>query len=692
MRRKVLVEGPILTQSGYGEHARLVLRALKQREDVLDIYISPLNWGSTSWIIKDSEENEWLKSLMAKDSNGAKFDIHIHVGIPNEFTAKAPHSVCVTAGIETTKVSPSWIQKTHEMSQLIVPSEFSKWVFENTKYDMQDQQGQTMNVGCGAPVKVVHYPVTSLEKDDNFSIELENDFNFLMVAQWGIRKNIPSTIQWFIEEFGNEDVGLVIKSNTAKNSYMDRMNTKGNLESILEQLDYENKKCSVYLLHGDLTREEMNSLYTHPKIKAFVSATHGEGYGLPIFEAALNELPVVAPGWSGHLDFLYGDIRDKKGKVKKKPLFLRVDYNLAHVPKEAVWKDIIVQDSMWCYPNPSDFKRKIRNVYKDNGMYKSWAKKLKKTIVQNHDLSKIKNKMLEALVPSGILKDPEYIYVSDMFASQYAGGAELSMQAIMEKSPVKDVGAVNSQLLSTDIIKKHKKAKWVFGNIANMPSEIFEAVQRYELEYTFIEFDYKFCKHRNPVLYEMVEGEACNYSETEQGTRLCQFMNGAKSVFFMSENQLNIHKESLKDLKHDHLKVLSSIFSDDFYPYIENIKNVYKNKKKTKWLVMGSNSWVKGVQESEDWCKENNLDYEIIQGLTPEKFLEKLAQAKGLCFKPSGLDTCPRLVIEAKLLGCELSLNENVQHSEEPWFTGTDEEMIDYLKGRTQAFWELAFE
>ena len=98
------------------------------------------------------------------------------------------------------------------------------------------------------------------------------------------------------------------------------------------------------------------------------------------------------------------------------------------------------------------------------------------------------------------------------------------------------------------------------------------------------------------------------------------------------------------------------------------------------------------VQESEDWCKENNLEYEVVSGLTPEKFLEKLAQAKGLCFKPAGLDTCPRLVIEAKLLGCELSLNDNVQHSNEEWFTGTNEQMIEYLKTRTESFWESAFE
>ena len=118
----------------------------------------------------------------------------------------------------------------------------------------------------------------------------------------------------------------------------------------------------------------------------------------------------------------------------------------------------------------------------------------------------------------------------------------------------------------------------------------------------------------------------------------------------------------------------------------------YKDYNKTKWAILGSNSWIKGVDEAKQWCEENGNEYEVLWGLPYRDVLDKLAQSKGLVFLPLGGDTCPRMVIEAKLLGCELSLNENVQHSEESWFTGTEEEMIDYLKGRTQVFWESAFE
>ena len=54
MRIKALLKAPVLSRSGYGEHARFVLRALKQREDIFDIYLINLNWGKTSWYFDQS--------------------------------------------------------------------------------------------------------------------------------------------------------------------------------------------------------------------------------------------------------------------------------------------------------------------------------------------------------------------------------------------------------------------------------------------------------------------------------------------------------------------------------------------------------------------------------------------------------------------------------------------------------------
>jgi len=128
-----------------------------------------------------------------------------------------------------------------------------------------------------------------------------------------------------------------------------------------------------------LTEEEMTGLYKHPKIKCLISTTHGEGFGLPLFEAAYNGLPVVAPLWSGHVDFLRAP--NKNGKLR--PMMAKVGYTLQPVPQEVVWPGVIEEGSMWCYPHEKDYKSQLREVYKNYPRFKSMANKLKKYVLKN---------------------------------------------------------------------------------------------------------------------------------------------------------------------------------------------------------------------------------------------------------------------------------------------------------------------
>ena len=334
--KKVLLEAPILTQSGYGEHSRFVFRSISERDDI-DLYIIPLAWGTTSWVMENDVERQLIDKLINKTveytarNENPEFHIHIHVGIPGEFKKKAPYAVHVTAGIETTKISKKWFSKTYEMNKIIVPSEHAKWVFENTVYDVENN-GEKTKLACKTPIEVVPYPVRIFEPSEDFELDLEYDFNFLSVALWGVRKNMENMIKWFVEEFKNEEIGLVLKTSLSRGSLIDRDTTKRTIKNILS--DYPNRKCKVYLLHGDLSNNEMKSLYNHEKIKAMITTTHGEGFGLPLFEAVINELPIVAPAWSGHLDFLRGTITTtSKGKkrTKIKDFFAKVEFTIQPV-------------------------------------------------------------------------------------------------------------------------------------------------------------------------------------------------------------------------------------------------------------------------------------------------------------------------------------------------------------------------
>jgi len=387
MKKKILVEGPILTQAGYGEHARFVLRSLRSQEDVFDIYAMPLNWGQTSWLFEDNEERKWIDSVINKTvhyvQQRGQFDIYCHVGIPNELKRKAPVTIEITAGIETNKVAPEWIDICNrECDKIITVSQHSKEVFENTVWRAQDQFGRQLDLKLNVPVEVVGYPVKEYKQFDNHKewLSLDYDFNFLCVAQWGPRKNLPNTINWFLEEFKNDDVGLVCKVNHSNNSLLDKTACENALQGILK--NFPDRKCKVYLLHGDMSEEEVHNLYVHPQIKAIINFGHGEGFGLPLFEAAYCGLPVITVDYSGQKDFLYIEVDRKKKKA-----FTNVPFDMKKVQQEVVWNGVIHPESEWAFVKPFGAKSAMRECFKDYGRFKGQAKKLKEFIVKNNKLN-----------------------------------------------------------------------------------------------------------------------------------------------------------------------------------------------------------------------------------------------------------------------------------------------------------------
>ena len=401
--KKVYVKGPFLTQSGYGHHARTVLRALRTREDLFDIYLHPIAWGKTSWIWEDNEERQWVDRALEKTINFSnqfngqpEYDISLQITIPNEWEKLAPVNIGITAGIESTQIAPQWVEKSMLMDKILTISKHAVDGFVNTVYQATNKEtGQNFAFKCEKPVECIHYPVRET-KPKKLELNLTTKFNFLAVAQLSPRKNAGQLIKCFIDQFGdNKDMGLVIKANIAKNSLIDRINTVHQFKQTLA--NFPDRKCKIYLLHGFLTEEEMAGLYTHPKIKAFISTTHGEGFGLPLFEAAYNALPVIATDWSGHLDFLYMPQKQKNGKSKNKHMFSKISYTLGPINQEAVWDGVLTKESMWAHPEEGSVKMALDEMYKDHGRFKKRAKVLQKWVLEEFSQEKIYNKYIEAI-------------------------------------------------------------------------------------------------------------------------------------------------------------------------------------------------------------------------------------------------------------------------------------------------------
>ena len=286
---------------------------------------------------------------------------------------------------------------------------------------------------------------------------------------------------------------------------------------------------------------------------------------------------------------------------------------------------------------------------------------------------------------SNIPDDVEIIFVSDFFIEDLIGGAELTTEALIESSPFK-IHKLHSTDVNINTLQAYSDKYWIFGNYAHMDLNLIPSVIS-NLEYSILEYDYKYCRYRSPQKHALSNGE-CDCHDDIHGKMISAFMHGSKSLWWMSEGQKNVYTSKFPFLSDNNSTVLSSVFSEAFFMMIDYLKHKNVNAEREKWLVLGSTSWVKGTDAAIQYAIQNDLDYELIQNLEYDDMLEKLSLAKGLIFLPAGHDTCPRIVIEAKVLGCELVLNENVQHKDELWFNSDRPDLVSYLYAARERFWE----
>lgn len=376
--KSVILRGPLLTLSGYGTHARQIARWLFSiaQENDLDITCECLYWGNTPWIT-DMEIEEGLPGLIVQSTTNTKpfYDVSIQIQLPNEWNPfLAGYNVGVTAGVETDVCQKEWVVCVNRMQKVIVPSQFTKQTFLNTDK-------------VTTPIDVIpeSFPDSFLTpSDQTIDLALSTKFNFLVVGQLAgnnpdnERKNTLYTMKWFAEAFaGNPDVGLILKTNAGRQSHLDR-NICLNIfnKTLIENKLQTPNGPKFYLLHGNMTNEEMGAMYTHPNIKALLALTKGEGFGLPILEAAVKELPVIATNWSAHTEYL---------PAKK---WLPVSCKVDTIHPSRV-DNIFVPTAKWAYPDEQDVKRRMLKFYEDSLLPKQWAKEASLLLKQSHSFQAI---------------------------------------------------------------------------------------------------------------------------------------------------------------------------------------------------------------------------------------------------------------------------------------------------------------
>lgn len=467
---KVLVKGPALSMSGYGEQTRFMLDAIRDRQDI-DLYLINIGWGKSNNISAFDEQSQWLKELIAKtvrthqQNKEFQYDVSIQVTIPNEWENIAPINIGYTAGIECDRVAPIWLEKGNMMNKIITISKHSKDAYTNTKYDFakKDNPEQIVKtLELTTPIEYVGYSVRNCEKSEaKLDLGLTTSFNFLTVSQFGPRKDLETLLQSFLEKYkDNPDVGLVVKTHTMNTSVIDKERTRRAFSPIMNK--FKDKKCKVYLLHGEMTDDQMTALYQQDDIHAYVTTTHGEGFGLPIFEAVCNGMPVLAPDFSGHIDFLYADVKDRKKvngqvvvKEKRKALYCKIPHTMKPVDSRAVWDGVIQEGSQWAYCEKGSVGSSMDKVQKSYGMYKKWAEQLKESVLENFSQEKMYARFNDLLF-GGIIKEVDTAAL-DLIRKEALAVADPKLRSAFLKKEVQTLESQKEKLaLLKDMFKGDK--------------------------------------------------------------------------------------------------------------------------------------------------------------------------------------------------------------------------------------------
>ena len=275
------------------------------------------------------------------------------------------------------------------------------------------------------------------------------------------------------------------------------------------------------------------------------------------------------------------------------------------------------------------------------------------------------------------------VFVADLFVDQYVGGAELTTEALIEACPF-DYVKVHAKNVTIETLQQYQDHFWVFGNFTQLNQQLIPSLVG-NIRYAVLEYDYKFCKYRSIEKHKVEEGVDCDCSDTQLGKLVSAFFYGAEQIFWMSSQQEERYLERFPFLEFKG-RVLGSVFDKADIRRLEFLRNGPKN---TPWMVQDSESWIKGTEDAIEWCKKTEREFQLFKGLSRSDLLNTMYNSKGFCFLPRGGDTCPRVVIEAKILGCELKINENVQMANEAWFElGTPDTMIEHLKSLPNRFWD----
>lgn len=410
MKPLCVVRTPCATRSGYGDMSRDIIRHIIEY-DKFDVKVVSVNWGETPMnaLDENNPKDKMILDRIITTPINKQPELFVTITIPSEFEQVGKYNIGITAGIETSIASAQWIESCNKMDVVFTISEHSKNVFLASQYGKRTTTGEDLGVvKLEKPVEVLHncidqaifkrleYEADVLPTVRETLEQIPEKFCYLFVGHWlrgdfgEDRKNVGLLVRVFLETFKQSKTtppALILKTSGGNFSFLDKREIIKKINDIKKTVKLEEGQVlpNVYLLHGELTDEEMNSLYNHSKIKSHVSLTKGEGFGRPLLEASVSGKPVIASGWSGHMDFLNPDEA------------VLVGGELKPIHPSSVWENILIPESSWFRPDLQQSANALVAVFMDYDRFYKKSKKLGKENFKKFSYKSIQQRTWELL-------------------------------------------------------------------------------------------------------------------------------------------------------------------------------------------------------------------------------------------------------------------------------------------------------
>jgi glycosyltransferase involved in cell wall biosynthesis len=325
--------GPLFDYSGYGEANRHAAAAL----DAVGIRVigQPVSYTAES-----SDFGKIGQTMQRLSENKGKYSIKIIHTTPDQYTKYMEDGLYHIGHFfwETDGIPEDFVAGLKLMDEIWTGSDANADAIRRSLPD--------------AIIRVYPQAIETEREWPETPYEINNfdGFLFYSIFEWTDRKNPQALLEAYWQEFqNNENVGLLIKT------YFRNFDLK-NKRMIRDQIAQFKRKSGLdkfprVFLYMDLM-DRSHIMRLHKTGNCYVSPHRGEGWGLPIAEAALAGNPIIATGYGGIAEWM-----------KKADAAMILDYEMVPLKGMAHSAKWYTPEQRWADPDCEALRANMRLAF-----------------------------------------------------------------------------------------------------------------------------------------------------------------------------------------------------------------------------------------------------------------------------------------------------------------------------------------